>query len=1257
MTSNQWQFWIDRGGTFTDIVACDPKGEIHTHKLLSENAQQYKDAAIQGVRDLLSLNVDQPIPVNKIQGVRMGTTVATNALLEHAGEPLLLLVTQGFKDALQIAYQQRPDLFALDIQLPEMLYSEVVEINERIKADGEVLKALDEKSARIALQTAWNKGLRSIAIVLMHGYRYSQHEQQLAEIAVEIGFPQISVSHQVSPLIRYISRGDTTVVDAYLSPVLRRYVDQVAMELPDIPLLFMQSSGGLTQADYFQGKDAILSGPAGGVVGMIQTAQAVGFDRLIGFDMGGTSTDVCHYQGDYERTMETQIAGVRINAPMMRIHTVAAGGGSVLHYDQHRFQVGPDSAGANPGPAAYRGGGALTITDCNVLLGKLQPDFFPFLFGVNADQPLDKQTVQQQFYTLAKHSDQSAEQMAEGFLMIAVENMANAIKKISVQRGYDVTQYTLCCFGGAGGQHACLVADALGIDQIFLHEYSGVLSAYGMGLADIRKIHRCSLDVALSHANESSIQQALEVLKKQVKEDLSQQCDQPVIHFHYILHCQYEGSDSKLEVIYSNQEMAFLQSDFMARHEQQFGFIYPDKVIVVASVEVEGVIDEPTVQRMIDGSQQQSNQSRHEKPSVITAITTKPIYMQGEWREVPFYQRGQLPLGVMIKGPAIILEETGTLVVEPGWSAELLQTPFQTLLKSSQGYQNNLVLTRHEQRHQPSAIGTKVDPVMLEVFNNLFMSIAEQMGFVLEKTAVSVNIKERLDFSCAIFDPKGNLVANAPHMPVHLGSMSESIKAVINKNRGEMNAGDVFVLNDPYNGGTHLPDITVIRPVFSQEIGCDDEGSHEKDTIVFYVASRGHHADIGGISPGSIPPNSQSVIEEGILINNFKLVKAGVFQEQAMRELLTSTGSNSASDQQPVRNIDYNIADLKAQLAACEKGTIELSKIIGQYGLSVVQAYMSYVQDNAEESVRRVLGQLNNGEFSYQMDDGSQIAVNIRVDKQQRTACIDFTGTSQQHTGNLNAPTAITRAAVLYVFRTLVDENIPLNEGCLKPLQIIIPENCLLNPRYPAAVVAGNVETSQYIVDTLYGALGVMGASQGTMNNVTWGNDQYQYYETLCGGAGATPFADGADAVHTHMTNSRLTDPEVLEQRFPVILDEFSIRKNSGGMGKYRGGDGVVRKTRFLQPMTVNILSGHRIVAPYGMAEGGAGLVGENSIGRNDLPLDASHLDVKIEGKGKNRDEGMGKEEPLLYKAQIEVEKGDVLVIKTPGGGGYGASL
>ncbi len=1197
-----WQFWVDRGGTFTDIVAMQPDGNLKTHKLLSENPQQYPDAAIQGIRDLLGIAKGTVLPSEQIDAVKMGTTVATNALLERDGEPTLLMTTQGFGDALRIGYQTRPDLFALDVTLPEMLYSEVFEVDERVGAHGEVIQPLDEAQARIGLQQAFDKGLRSVAILFMHGYRYADHEQQVAEIARKIGFPQVSISSAVSPLMKLVSRGDTTVVDAYLSPVLRRYVDRVSNELSGMEkaggrLMFMQSNGGLTDAHLFQGKDAILSGPAGGIVGMVRTADIAGFDKLIGFDMGGTSTDVSHYAGDYERAFETEVAGIRLRAPMMLIHTVAAGGGSILQFDGARFRVGPDSAGANPGPACYRNGGPLTVTDCNVMLGKLQPDHFPHVFGPNADLPLDQQVVIDAFTVLAKEIEtatgelRTPEQVAEGFLAIAVENMANAIKRISVQRGYDVSEYTLCCFGGAGGQHACLVADSLAVKRIYLHPYSGVLSAFGMGLADMRLMREKAVEGVLEESRMASLAAGLDALQVSGESAMREQgvADED-IRSEQKLHLRYQGSDTAIVVDFSTLEQVV--DSFEQSHRQRFGFISAEKELIVEALQVEviGSSNPPELVGLATGSNGESEPLDHHS-----------AVMNGEQSDIPFYARESLPVDMAINGPAVIVETTGTIVVEPGWQSTL----------TSNG---DILLERYLPVANRVAIGTSVDPIMLEIFNNLFMSIAEQMGSILENTAASVNIKERLDFSCAIFDNEGDLIANAPHMPVHLGSMGESIKTVIRERSGSMKRGDAYALNAPYNGGTHLPDITIIKPVF------DDAG----EEVIFYVASRGHHGDIGGITAGSMPPDSTSVEQEGILIDNVKLVDQGCFLEQEIRELITS-------GPYPARSPDANVADFQAQLAACEKGMQELLRMVDHFSIDVVHAYMRHVQNNAEESVRRVLDVLKDGEFCYKMDDGYQVCVKITLQKEQRSAIVDFTGTSAQHPGNYNAPSAICKAAVLYVFRCLVDDMIPLNEGCLKPLEIIIPEGSMINPLYPAAVVAGNVEVSQVIVDTLLGALGVAAASQGTMNNFTWGNSEHQYYETICGGSGATAEHAGTDAVHTHMTNSRLTDPEVLEWRFPVRLENFSIRHGSGGSGLHAGGDGCERRVRFLESMTANILAGHRQVPPYGMSGGGAGKVGINYV---------KHADGKVS--------------ELDATGQVEMEPGDLFVIKTPGGGGFG---
>jgi 5-oxoprolinase (ATP-hydrolysing) len=1191
----RWQFWIDRGGTFTDIVAKRPDGTLTTHKLLSENPEQYKDAAVAGIRHLLGLKRGEPVTPALVECVKMGTTVATNALLERKGEPTLLVTTRGFRDALRIAYQNRPRLFDRNIQLPELLYAEVIEAQERLSAQGEVLQPLDEASLRGDLLAAWGRGLRSVAIVFMHGYRYTEHELAAKRIALETGFTQVSTSHETSPMMKFVSRGDTTVVDAYLSPILRRYVEQVAGEMPGVKLFFMQSSGGLTDAHAFQGKDAILSGPAGGIVGMARTAALAGHDKVIGFDMGGTSTDVSHYAGEFEREFETQVAGVRMRAPMMSIHTVAAGGGSILEFDGARFRVGPESAGANPGPASYRRGGPLAVTDANVMTGKIQPRYFPKVFGPNADEALSFEAVEARFNELAGKTGRSAEVVAEGFINIAVQQMANAIKKISVARGYDVTRYTLQCFGGAGGQHACLVADALGMTRVFVHPLAGVLSAYGMGLADQNVIREQAVEMPLAAASLPMIAERLDALGAAAQAELErQQVNAGAVKVHYRVHVRYEGSDSALVVPFG--DLATIKAGFEAAYRQRFAFLMQGKRLVVEAVSVEAVVagDAPA-------------EPRHDtfEPREVPRRETVRMYSGGQWHDAALVVREDLRPGDVMPGPAIIAEKNATTVVEPGWEAEL------TAL-------DHLVLDRRIPRAAKFAVGTTVDPVLLEVFNNLFMNIAEQMGLQLQNTAYSVNIKERLDFSCALFDAEGNLIANAPHMPVHLGSMGESIKTVIRENTGKMQPGDVYVLNDPYHGGTHLPDVTVITPVYL--------GAAAHDKPLFYVGSRGHHADIGGTTPGSMPPFSTRIEEEGVQINNVKLVAQGVLREAEMVALLQS-------GQYPSRNPQQNMADLKAQIAANEKGVQELRKMVDQFGLDVVQAYMRHVQDNAEESVRRVITRLKDGAFTLPLDNGAQIQVAIRVDTRKRSAEIDFTGTSPQQTNNFNAPTAVCMAAVLYVFRTLVDDDIPLNAGCLKPLKVIIPPGSMLNPNPPASVVAGNVETSTCITNCLYGALGVMAASQCTMNNFTFGNASHQYYETISGGSGAGQGFDGTSVVQTHMTNSRLTDPEVLEFRFPVRLDSYEIRQGSGGAGQWKGGNGGIRRVRFLEDMTASILSNGRKHGAFGMAGGQPGQVGVNRVVRSN-----------------------GAVEELDHIGQAEMKPGDVFEIHTPGGGGYGAA-
>ncbi|MBD1850178.1 hydantoinase B/oxoprolinase family protein [Leptolyngbya sp. FACHB-711] len=1209
MTSQQgrWQFWIDRGGTFTDVVAQRPDGSLTIHKLLSENPDRYSDAPLQGIREVMGLPVNVPLPTAQIAAIKMGTTVATNALLERKGDRTVLLITQGFRDALRIGYQNRPNIFARQIILPEMLYERVIEVEERCTAQGEILAPLHPTRLTADLQIAYNAGIRACAIVLMHGYRYPAHEQQVADLAKAIGFTQISVSHRVSPLMKLVSRGDTTVVDAYLSPILRRYVDRIAAELQQSgtgykpALMFMQSNGGLTDASLFQGKDSILSGPAGGIVGAVQTSARAGFDKIIGFDMGGTSTDVSHFNGEYERVFETEVAGVRLRAPMMSIHTVAAGGGSILQFDGARYRVGPQSAGAHPGPACYRKGGPLTVTDCNVMLGRIQPQFFPQVFGQEGNQPIDFQIVQQQFTHLAAEiaaktgSAQTPQQVAEGFLTIAIDKMATAIKKISIQRGYDVAQYTLCCFGGAGGQHACRIADALGIRQVFLHPYAGVLSAYGMGLADISTIREQAIEARLTDEVLSTLTEILNNLTAEAHTAVQQQGILPEnIRSLSRVHLRYEGTDSALVIDFGDRPAMLRQ--YESAYQQRYGFVMKNKPLIVEAVSVEAIGKTTTPTERVTAPP---------RTQPLYPTSTVQMYTGGQEHNTPVYLREQLCAHDRLLGPALLIEATSTNVIEPGWLAVLTENNHLLLQK-----QTGVNAQRESQIDLPLA---KPDPVLLEIFNNLVRSIAEEMGVTLQNTSYSVNIKERLDFSCAIFDRSGQLVANAPHIPVHLGSMSESVQSLMTAKGNRLKPGDVYVQNNPYNGGTHLPDITVITPVFL-----------ETNTPQFYVASRGHHADIGGITPGSMPPHSQTIEQEGILIDNFLLVEQGQFREAEMRQLLNT-------EAYPARNPDQNIADLQAQVAANERGVQELRRMVSHYGLETVQTYMQFVQDNAAEAVRRVLSVLQDGSFTYPMDDGTQIQVKVTIDRPHRTATVDFTGTSPQQPNNLNAPLAICKAVVLYVFRTLVEDDIPLNAGCLQPLTIVVPEGSLLNPHYPAAVVAGNVETSQAIANALYGALGVMAAAQGTMNNFTFGNDRYQYYETICGGSGAGKTFDGTDAVQTHMTNSRLTDPEVLEWRFPVLLENFAIRTGSGGTGTHQGGNGVIRCLQFRESMTAAILSSHRVVSPFGLAGGQPGAIGRNSVVRS-----------------------TGETELLSGRAEVTMNPGDQFRIETPGGGGYG---
>ena len=1197
-TTQDWEFWIDRGGTFTDVVARSPKGEIASVKLLSENPGHYADAAVHGIG--LFTAGDDPAP---IAAVRMGTTVATNALLQRRGASTALVTTRGFGDALRIGYQNRPDIFALRIELPEMLYSHVIEADERISATGEVIAPLDEARLRTELSEARARGVNSVAIVFLHGYRFPEHEQLAGRIASDIGFQQISVSHATSALMKLISRGDTTLADAYLSPVLNRYVRQVreglAGRLGDAPLLFMQSHGGLVSADAFRGKDSILSGPAGGVVGMAGTAAAAGLRRLIGFDMGGTSTDVSLYNGEFERSGGMTIAGIRFSAPVMRVETVAAGGGSILKFASQRLQVGPESAGAFPGPACYRNDGPLTVTDANVLLGRIQADHFPRVFGPGGDEGIDVEVVTQRFARLADEvrlqsgKPVDSDRLAAGFLRIAVERMANAIKRISTQRGHDVSRFTLCCFGGAAGQHACQVADALGVEQVFLHPLAGVLSAYGMGLAEMRSLQQRSVEQPLSDDLLPELESTYAELEAANADLLARQGVDPArLCFVRRLMIKVAGSDTPLAVTWQDGTGRMV-SEFHQAHRTRFGFEPTDSALIVESVESEATVPGARVV--------EPGWTGGERDPEAEAV--RDVWFGERRIPTPIFRRDRLAAGCLIDGPAIIVENNSTLVIEPDWRAHVNDF-------------GHVILSRHTPRPAAERVGTDADPVMLEVFNNLFMHIAEQMGVVLENTAHSVNIKERLDFSCGVFDPDGDLIANAPHMPVHLGSMGDSVRAILEHRRETMKPGDAFMLNAPYNGGTHLPDVTVVAPVF-------DAGGRN---LIFSVACRAHHADIGGISPGSMPATSTSIHEEGVLIDNVGLVDAGRFQEDAVRALL-------ASGPHPARNPDQNIADFKAQIAANTRGVAELGAMVEQFGLEVVHAYMAHIKRNAEECVRDAIAALHDGDWSLALDGGETVRVRVLIDRAQRCATLDFDGTSGESPGNFNAPASIARAAALYVFRTLVKEDIPLNQGCLKPLTIRLPEGSLVSPRYPAAVAAGNVETSQCITDALLAALNVCAAAQGTMNNLTFGNDRHQYYETICGGSGAGPDFDGASAVHTHMTNSRLTDPEVLEWRFPVRLERFCIRRGSGGSGRHRGGDGVIRELRFLEPMNVSILSNRRRQAPFGLHGGADGQPGRNYVIRADGSL-----------------------EHLTATAEVQLETNDRFVVETPGGGGYGSA-
>ena len=1203
-----WSFWIDRGGTFTDTLALNPNGRILSSKFLSVNPEKYLDAAIHSIRKFLSVPNEQKILVSQIDSIKLGTTVATNALLERKGSRTVLVTTQGFEDQLRLGYQNRPDIFARKINLPDQLYEKVVSVKERVLANGHIFKSLEINSVRDALQTCVEEGITSCAIVLMHGYKFINHEKKIAKLAIQLGFQQVSASHEVNPQIRFVERGDTTVLDAYLTPVLRKYINQLEENFEgDLGrrLMFMQSNGGLTIPKLFHGKDAVLSGPAGGVVGAVEVSLRLGEKKIIGFDMGGTSTDVCHFSGKYERVFRGEIAGTRLASPMMNIHTVAAGGGSVLSYSAGRLQVGPESAGANPGPACYGKGGPLTVTDANVITGRLRPEFFPPIFGKKGNQNLDKQASILAIDPFSQQLQRTAETLAEDWLSIATQNMVSAIKKISVQRGYNVLNYCLTVFGGAGGQFACEIAEKLGMSKCLLHSKASLLSAYGIGLATIRRVRKESVEKPLLDKGMESLISQISVIREALKvEVLDQGVELGELESETTIFLKSENTDTSFPIVF--QSVQEMRRSFKKSFKKQFGFLVETNSIIVDSISVEVY----QKRKSLDISSKSSGKL---SKKAAKFFTTEQVFINDKWQNCKFIRKEDLNLDDYVNGPAIIIEAFTSVLVKPGWQAQLTQDK-SIFLKKSQ----------HRKHKHRTFVTTKPDPMLLEVFNNMFMSIAEQMGIVLENTAQSVTIKERLDFSCAVFDSSGNLIANAPHMPVHLGSMEASVKAVIKKNKN-ICCEDIYALNAPYDGGTHLPDITVVKPVFY--------GSDSK--LIFFVASRGHHTDIGGLTPGSMPPDSRDIQDEGVYIENFKLVDSGYFLTKEIKHILSTA-------KYPVRAIDTNLADLRAQVAACEKGQKELNRLIEEYGSDLVQTYTSFVNKNASEMVKSILPSVKPGSYLYKMDndiDGNkrQIAVSVELQNKPLRVTIDFSGTTLQTKTNFNAPEPVTRAAVLYAIRILVGGAIPMNSGLMSNIKIILPKGTMLSPRYPAAVIAGNVETSQAVTSALLLAFGIQAAAQSTMNNVTWGNDKYQYYETICGGTGAGILANGkahsgTSGVHSHMTNSRLTDPEILELRFPVILEQFSLRKDSGGTGLAKGGNGVVRKIRFLESMNFSIISGHRSVPPPGLHGGTGGSVGLTILERQN-----------------------GEQIILDACDKISLIKDDLIIIKTPGGGGYGS--
>ncbi|KAK5137126.1 hypothetical protein LTR08_000631 [Meristemomyces frigidus] len=1323
---------IDRGGTFTDCVGNPGTGKMADDvliKLLSVDPSNYDDAPLEGIRRLLSKFSGQEIPrgepldTSKIESIRMGTTVATNALLERKGEDIAMVVTKGFKDCLEIGNQSRPNIFDLAIRKPEVLYKKVVEIDERVTledyaedperhdtkapaideaaADAELVRGLsgeavrilqrpDEVQIRKQLQQVYDSGLKSIAVCLMHGYTYPHHEALVGRIARAIGFEHVSLSHELMPMIKLVPRATSACADAYLTPAIKKYIDgfQKGFEgglgtesvkrekgAKGARCEFMQSDGGLVDVDAFSGLRAILSGPAGGVVGYALTSyDAATKIPVIGFDMGGTSTDVSRYgSGRYEHVFETTTAGVTIQSPQLDINTVAAGGGSRLFFRNGLFVVGPESAGAHPGPACYRKGGPLTITDANLFLGRLLPDFFPKIFGKKEDEGLDEEASEKAFGELTEKinrevkegggSEMSVDEVAYGFIKIANETMTRPIRSLTEARGHDTSKHRLATFGGAGGQHAVAIAEALGIRQILIHRYSSVLSAYGMALADVVD-ERQEPDSRVWRDDDEEVRESLrekmEELKRKSSAVLAEQGfeGEGKVVFEEYLNMRYRGTESALMVVKPSPEemekefggagdaFAVFGRAFVKQHELEFGFTLPDRDVIVDDVRARGIGKTfEGLEKSVD--QQLKALTPKDIASGDKVYGRKSVYFEGGRQDTSVYKLEALAVGDRLQGPAIIADGTQTIVVTPGAAALVLDT--------------HVIINIGDTEMQDKRVDTKeVDPIMLSIFAHRFMAIAEQMGRALQKTSVSTNVKERLDYSCALFDADGGLVANAPHLPVHLGSMSTCVKKQAAIWKGRLKRGDVLVSNHPMFGGTHLPDITVITPAF------------EGGEIVFYVASRAHHADIGGCLPGSMPPHSKELFQEGASIKTEKLVDGGVFQEERIVELLLHEPARYAGCS-GTRCLADNLNDLKAQIAANQKGIRLIETLIGDYGEEVVQFYMRSIQDNAELSVRNLLREVSRrvegrdlSAVDY-MDDGSPIRLKVSIDRERGEAVFDFTGTGPEVYGNTNAPEAVTYSAIIYCLRCLISEDIPLNQGCLKPVTVVIPKGSFLSPSGAAAVVGGNVLTSQRVTDVVLRAFNACAASQGDCNNLTFGfggNVEgeeavrgFGYYETIAGGSGAGPHWEGTDGVHTHMTNTRITDAEVFERRYPVVLREFSLRGGSHGAGQHRGGDGVVRDIEFRIPVQVSILSERRVFHPYGLEGGEDAACGQNLWVRNVAMLEGGGGGEGLANGGGERDGKVEQEVRIVNlggKNTASMQAGERIIIKTPGGGGWG---